>query len=58
MRRKNLLRLMPFLVLCYFVNHIARSSIRVAGPNGMNDALGLPSTMFGMASGVFFMGLL
>ncbi|WP_139984188.1 MFS transporter [Nocardioides litoris] len=55
-RRKVLLRLMPFLLLCYFVNYLDRSNIGVAGPNGMNDALGLTATMFGFASGIFFVG--
>ncbi|MEO9321850.1 MFS transporter [Nocardioides sp. C4-1] len=55
-RRKVLLRLMPFLLLCYFVNYLDRSNIGIAGPNGMNDALGLTATMFGFASGVFFIG--
>ncbi|WP_211225915.1 MFS transporter [Nocardioides alkalitolerans] len=55
-RRKTLLRLMPFLLLCYFVNYLDRSNIGIAGPNGMNDALGLTATMFGFASGIFFVG--
>lgn len=55
-RRKVLLRLMPFLLLCYFVNYLDRSNIGIAGPNGMNEALGLTATMFGFASGVFFIG--
>lgn len=55
-RRKVLLRLMPFLLLCYFVNYLDRSNIGIAGPNGMNDALGLTATMFGFASGIFFVG--
>ncbi|WP_328394971.1 MFS transporter [Nocardia sp. NBC_00416] len=55
-RRKVLVRLMPFLLLCYFVNYLDRSNIGIAGPNGMNDALGLTATMFGIASGIFFIG--
>ncbi|MFC7753754.1 MFS transporter [Tsukamurella soli] len=47
---------MPFLLLCYFVNYLDRSNISIAGPSGMNDALGLTSTMFGIASGIFFIG--
>ncbi|MFC8042207.1 MFS transporter [Nocardia sp. NPDC057353] len=56
LRRKVLLRLMPFLLLCYFVNYLDRSNIGIAGPNGMNEALGLTATMFGIASGIFFIG--
>ncbi|MGO4192271.1 MFS transporter [Arthrobacter sp. YAF17] len=55
-RRKVLWRIMPFLMLCYFVNYLDRSNIGFAGPNGMNESLGLTATAFGFASGIFFIG--
>ncbi|MEY8040751.1 MFS transporter [Saccharopolyspora cebuensis] len=49
---------MPFLCLLYFVNYLDRVNIGFAGPNGMNEELGLTATMFGLASGIFFLGYL
>ncbi|WP_433798527.1 MFS transporter [Actinomycetospora sp. CA-084318] len=51
-------RLLPLLVLLYFVNYLDRVNIGFAGPNGMNAELGLTATMFGLASGIFFIGYL
>jgi sugar phosphate permease len=51
-------RLVPLLVLLYFVNYLDRVNIAFAGPNGMNDELGLSATLFGVAAGVFFIGYL
>lgn len=51
-------RLIPLLVLLYFVNYLDRVNIAFAGPNGMNDELGLSATLFGVAAGVFFIGYL
>ncbi|GAA1863635.1 MFS transporter [Pseudonocardia ailaonensis] len=51
-------RLVPLLILLYFVNYLDRVNIGFAGPNGMNQELGLSATMFGVASGVFFIGYL
>ncbi|MCI2418885.1 MFS transporter [Saccharopolyspora sp. K220] len=56
--RKVAVRLMPFLCLLYFVNYLDRVNIGFAGPNGMNDELGLSATVFGFASGIFFIGYL
>ena len=56
--RKVSLRLMPFLCLLYFVNYLDRVNIGFAGPNGMNRELGLSATVFGLASGIFFLGYL
>lgn len=56
--RKVAIRLMPFLCLLYFVNYLDRVNIGFAGPNGMNHELGLTATVFGFASGVFFLGYL
>jgi MFS family permease len=51
-------RLVPLLILLYFVNYLDRVNIGFAGPNGMNTELGLSATVFGVASGVFFIGYL
>ncbi|GAB3287107.1 MFS transporter [Parasphingorhabdus pacifica] len=56
--RKVSLRLMPFLCLLYFINYLDRVNIGFAGPNGMNEELGLSPTLFGFAAGVFFLGYL
>ncbi|KAA9151911.1 MFS transporter [Amycolatopsis acidicola] len=55
---KVAVRVMPFLALLYFVNYLDRVNIGFAGPNGMNKELGLTSTAFGFASGIFFLGYL
>jgi len=49
-------RLIPFLVLLYFVNYLDRVNISFAGPNGMNEDLAMSAKMFGFASGIFFIG--
>jgi MFS family permease len=54
--RKVARRLIPFLILLYFVNYLDRVNIAFAGPNGMNDELGMTAEMFGFASGIFFLG--
>lgn len=51
-------RLVPFLVLLYIVNYLDRVNLSFAGPNGMNEDLGMSATMFGFASGIFFFGYL
>ncbi|MGV0626735.1 MFS transporter [Mycolicibacter minnesotensis] len=51
-------RLIPFVALLYFVNYLDRVNIGFAGPNGMNQELGMTATMFGFASGIFFFGYL
>ena len=51
-------RLVPLLILLYFVNYLDRVNIGFAGPNGMNKELGLSATLFGVAAGVFFIGYL
>lgn len=56
--RKVAVRLMPFLCLLYFVNYLDRVNIGFAGPNGMNEELELTATVFGFASGIFFLGYL
>jgi MFS family permease len=56
--RRTTTRLVPYLMLLYFVNYLDRVNIGFAGPAGMNRELGLTATAFGFASGVFFIGYL
>lgn len=55
-QKKAFRRLMPFVLLLFVVNQLDRINISVAGPNGMNDDLGLTAAQFGLASGLFFIG--
>jgi MFS family permease len=54
--RKIAVRLVPFVALMFFINYLDRTAISFAGPNGMNEDLGLTAAQFGLASGVFFIG--
>lgn len=56
--RKVSRRLMPFLMLLYFINYLDRTNIGFAGPNGMNKDLGMSETVYGLAAGLFFIGYL
>lgn len=56
--RKVALRLSPFLGLLYFINYLDRTNLAFSAPHGMNAALGLTATTFGLASGLFFIGYL
>ena len=47
-------RLIPFLIICYFVAYLDRVNVGFAALT-MNTALGLTATMFGFGSGVFFL---
>jgi MFS family permease len=40
----------------FFINYLDRTAISFAGPNGMNEDLGLTAAQYGFASGVFFIG--
>src|SRR5918997_812970 len=55
--RKVAWRLVPFLRLRYFVNYLDRTNIGFAKLT-MSEDLGLTETMFGLASGLFFIGYL
>lgn len=55
--RKVARRLVPFLGLLYFVNYLDRTNIGFARLT-MSDDLRLTATMFGLASGLFFIGYL
>ena len=50
-------RLVPFMMLLYFVNYLDRTNIGFAELQ-MSDDLGLTSTAYGLASGLFFIGYL
>jgi MFS family permease len=47
-------RLIPFLIVCYFVAFLDRVNVSFAALT-MNKALGLTATMFGFGLGVFFL---
>jgi MFS transporter, ACS family, tartrate transporter len=51
--RKVGLRLIPFLVLCYFIAYVDRVNVGFAALT-MNADLGLSATAFGIGSGLFF----
>jgi D-galactonate transporter len=51
--RKVTVRLVPFLILCYFIAYLDRVNVGFAALT-MNKELGLTATMFGFGSGIFF----
>ncbi|GAA4282525.1 MFS transporter [Brevibacterium daeguense] len=51
-------RLIPFIILMYFINYLDRTNLGIAGPGGMNEDLGMTATQFGFAAGIFFFGYL
>ena len=46
-------RLIPFLIVCYFIAYLDRVNVGFAALT-MNKALGLTATMFGFGAGIFF----
>ena len=46
-------RLMPFLILCYFVAYLDRVNVGFAALS-MNKDLGFTATVFGFGAGIFF----
>ncbi|MGA2044223.1 MAG: MFS transporter, partial [Roseiarcus sp.] len=46
-------RLVPFLMLCYFIAYVDRVNISFAG-GSMSKDLGLSAGAFGGAAGIFF----
>jgi MFS transporter, ACS family, tartrate transporter len=48
-------RLIPFLILCYFVAYVDRVNVGFAALT-MNKELGLTAEMFGFGVGIFFLG--
>ena len=52
--RKVAWRLIPFLIVCYFISYLDRVNVGFAGP-AMRAELGLSATAFGTAAGIFFL---
>jgi MFS transporter, ACS family, tartrate transporter len=48
-------RLLPFLILCYFVAYLDRVNVGFAALT-MNKDLGFSATIFGWGAGIFFLG--
>src|ERR1700753_2974830 len=53
--RKVMLRLIPFLIVCYFVAYLDRVNVGFAKLH-MNQALGVSEAAFGLGAGLFFVG--
>jgi MFS family permease len=53
--RKATLRLIPFIFVCYFFNYLDRVNVGFA-KLGMQDALKLSNTVYGLGAGIFFIG--
>jgi ACS family tartrate transporter-like MFS transporter len=51
--RKVSARLIPFLIVCYFIAYLDRVNVGFAALT-MNKSLGLTATMFGFGAGIFF----
>jgi sugar phosphate permease len=47
-------RLLPFLIVCYFVAYLDRVNVSFAALT-MNQDLGLTQTAYGFGSGIFFL---
>lgn len=53
--RKVVLRAVPFLMALYFVNYLDRTNLGIARVD-ISEHLQLTASMFGLASGIFFIG--
>src|ERR1700751_5649259 len=53
--RKITLRVVPFVMAMYFVNYLDRTNLGIA-KNEISEHLQLSPTMYGLASGIFFIG--
>src|ERR1044072_3825553 len=51
--RKVMRRLLPFLIVCYFVAYLDRVNVSFAKLQ-MNQAVGLSEAAFGLGAGLFF----
>src|SRR6476619_7345333 len=49
-------RIVPFLIVCYFVAYLDRVNVGFAAL-ALNQALGLSQTAFGLVAGIFFIAL-
>jgi len=52
--RRMTLRILPVLILCYFVSYLDRVNLSFAALQ-MNKALGLSSSAYGLGAGLFFL---
>jgi ACS family tartrate transporter-like MFS transporter len=53
--RKITWRILPFVMLLYFVSFLDRANVGFAAFT-MNKAIGLAPAMFGLGGGIFFLG--
>jgi len=53
--RRILLRIVPFIFVCYVISYLDRTNVGFAAIS-MNKDLGLTATLFGWAAGLFFFG--
>ncbi|WP_244956352.1 hypothetical protein [Geobacillus subterraneus] len=53
--RKTMLRILPFILILYIVAHLDRVNIGYAALS-MNAELALSAEVFGLLSGIFFIG--
>ncbi len=53
--RKVAIRALPFLMALYFVNYLDRTNLGIAKAD-ISQHLQLTASMFGLASGIFFIG--
>src|SRR5260370_25349405 len=53
--RKVILRIVPFLMLCYLISYVDRVNIGFAALQ-MNHDLALTGSQFGLAGSIFFIG--
>jgi len=53
--RKVVIRIVPFVMAMYFVNYLDRTNLGIAKTD-ISEDLQLSATMFGLASGIFFIG--
>src|SRR5882757_6693132 len=53
--RKLTWRILPFVMLLYFVSFLDRVNVGFAALS-MNEAIGLTPAMFGLGGGIFFLG--
>ena len=53
--RRITMRLVPFLIVCYFISFLDRVNVGFAALQ-MNTDLGFSATMYGWGAGIFFLG--
>jgi MFS family permease len=53
--RKNMLRLIPFIFVCYLFNYLDRVNVGFAKLQMLDD-LGMSEAVYGLGAGIFFLG--